>query len=353
MKIGIITVHRAYNYGSVLQCYALQEYLKSLGHEVWVVDYRQPWTEAIYKAFSLYYVRKNIKHPRIILNYLKDYKKRKKQVKKKKLVFSSFMKKLHLTKSCLYDIPQNFDRYVIGSDQLWSHACFGGEDKIYLGYFHHNPNSKVVGYALSSNVKSLNIFGNEKIQEIVSNFDSLSVREPFIADYIKKNLGINVPVVLDPTLLADASIWENMIIHKWKRKKYIAIYQVRTLKGTPKLLLNKAKILASKMNCDIIDLSVMTYTVEDFISIIKYAQYVITTSFHATVFSLIMETPCYTVKLEDGFDDRYVDLLNAIGAGVGLVEKDFEPTPFHLDFNDVKYRLGNYKKQSINYLNNL
>ena len=45
MKIGIITVHRAYNYGSVLQCYALQEYLKSLGHDVWVIDYRQQWTD--------------------------------------------------------------------------------------------------------------------------------------------------------------------------------------------------------------------------------------------------------------------------------------------------------------------
>jgi hypothetical protein len=55
MKIGILTVHRAYNYGSVLQCYALQEYLKSLGHDVWVIDYRQPWTEAVYKAFSFYY----------------------------------------------------------------------------------------------------------------------------------------------------------------------------------------------------------------------------------------------------------------------------------------------------------
>ena len=56
MKIGIITVHRAYNYGSVLQCYALQEYLKLLGHDTSVIDYRQPWTEAVYRKFSLYYI---------------------------------------------------------------------------------------------------------------------------------------------------------------------------------------------------------------------------------------------------------------------------------------------------------
>ena len=72
MKVGIITVHRAYNYGSVLQCYSLQEYLKSLGHDVWVIDYRQKWTEAVYKPFSLYYIWHSCYH------WLLAHKERKK-----------------------------------------------------------------------------------------------------------------------------------------------------------------------------------------------------------------------------------------------------------------------------------
>ena len=52
MKVGILTFHRAHNYGAVLQCYALQETLKRMGHDVQVIDYAQPWIEEFYKLFS-------------------------------------------------------------------------------------------------------------------------------------------------------------------------------------------------------------------------------------------------------------------------------------------------------------
>ena len=52
MKIGILTFHRAHNYGAVLQCYAMQEILRRMGHDVQVIDYRQPWIEEFYKFFG-------------------------------------------------------------------------------------------------------------------------------------------------------------------------------------------------------------------------------------------------------------------------------------------------------------
>lgn len=48
MKVGIITYHRAHNYGAVLQCYALQEVLKRMGHDTQIIDYRQPFIEKLY-----------------------------------------------------------------------------------------------------------------------------------------------------------------------------------------------------------------------------------------------------------------------------------------------------------------
>ncbi len=352
MKIGILTVHRAYNYGSVLQCYALQEYLKSLGHDVWVIDYRQPWTEAVYKAFSFYYIKKQIKHPRVIFNYIKGYNRRKKTTKQRKLIFSTFMKRFRLSEPCYWanDIPQDFDRYIIGSDQLWSHACFGGEDRVYLGFFSHRKNSKVIGYALSSNTNSLIIFGRDRLSHIIANFDSLSVREPFIADFIQEKLGITVPVVLDPTLLTDANLWDNLINEKWKYKNYIAIYQARNVAGNPTYLKDKAQNFANELECDVIDLSSMTYSVEDFVSIIKYAKYVLTTSFHATVFSLIMKTPCYAIKLDDGFDGRYVDLLHAVGLDKEIAERNFIPKPQEINFLIAAKNLFTLRMDSIKYL---
>ena len=60
MKIGILTFHRAINYGAVLQCYALQETLKRMGHNVEVIDYRQPMIEKAYKCIKWNWLAKKI-----------------------------------------------------------------------------------------------------------------------------------------------------------------------------------------------------------------------------------------------------------------------------------------------------
>lgn len=159
-----------------------------------------------------------------------------------------------------------------------------------------------------------------------------------------------LPVTIDPVLLADASIWDTMIKDNWKHHQYIAIYQARPVSRNPKYLYNKAEILARQCHCKIVDLSNMTYSVEDFISAIKYARYVMTTSFHAVVFAMLMETPCYAIRLGDGLDVRYVDLLGKLGLEQELVDLDFIPVPFDIDFGIAKKRLSTYRLESQDYL---
>ena len=112
----------------------------------------------------------------------------------------------------------------------------------------------------------------------------------------------------------------------------------------------KAKVLAWQLQCEIVELNTMTYSVTDFVSAIKYAKYVLTTSFHAVVFSLLMETPCYAIRLGDGLDVRYVDLLSKVGLEQELVGKDFVPVPFAIDFGMAKERLKAYRQESIAFL---
>lgn len=69
MKIGILTFHRANNFGAVLQCFALQTYLKKIGLEVYVIDYRQKYIESIYNTLSLSAIIRNLFHPKGLLNY--------------------------------------------------------------------------------------------------------------------------------------------------------------------------------------------------------------------------------------------------------------------------------------------
>ena len=72
MRIGILTFHRAHNYGAVLQCYALQETLKRMGHDVQVIDYRQPWIEDFYNLFCRNMIRRNSSSVPELFSYLKS-----------------------------------------------------------------------------------------------------------------------------------------------------------------------------------------------------------------------------------------------------------------------------------------
>ena len=352
MKIGIITVHRAYNYGSVLQCYALQQYLASLGHNVSVIDYRQTWTESVYKPFSLYYVWHFIKKRdiRAIIDYWRKRKARTRRLERTKPFFESFIKKIPLTTACKYKIPKGFDVYLIGSDQLWSHQCVGGEDRIYLGYFKRPKESKLIGYSLSASIPSLYKYGSRQPTEVIGNFDKLSVREHNNSELIYELTGIKLPVTIDPTILVDSKVWDSMINKTWQDRNYIAIYQVRPVEGDSTFLEKKAVILSNRLQCEVLDLSSMHYSVEDFVSIIKYAKCVLTTSYHATVFSLLMETPCYAVKLGDGFDVRYVDLLTDLDLETELVDENFDPVPLSVDFSGLKEKICAYRKFSVEYL---
>lgn len=349
MKVGILTFHRAHNYGAVLQCYALQEILKGMGHDVSVIDYRQPYIEY---AYSNFHIKKLLsKFPNIfkVVKYLLACLKRFVFSSRAKY-FTDFRDKfLNQTFEVgVDDLASGLDVVVIGSDQLWNKNCTGGEfENVYCGDFDHKK-AKVVGYAISADrmsLASIDFIGND------SHFDNLSFREKFIVDYVFDKHGLEYPICLDPTLVASPEIWNKVLNDKWKSKKYIAIYQVRC--GSDRnMLVNKAKILAAKIgkDCEIINLSSMEYSVVDFVSIIKYAQYVLTTSFHATVFSLILETPFYSIKLNDGCDGRYSNLLDSLGLDEYCVDADFKPELLTYNFDEIHKSIDILKSSSYEFL---
>ncbi len=351
-KIGILTFHRAHNYGAVLQCYALQETLKDIGYHVEVVDYRQPYIESVYKPLSLSYISKNWRHPRVLHRYFKKSLNR----VEKSSIFSIFMERW-ITLTAPIDPNRNqmndIDTYVIGSDQMWGLHCTGGLDPIYFGEFRRAKESKVVGYAISSNTRSIESIDKELMQSYCTNFSELSFREPVIADAVSAKTGLKSRVDIDPTLLTDESHWHKMINDKWSKERYVLLYQVRTPHQDPKLLNRKAAELAEKLGCRVIDMSDMRYSPEDFVSLFKYAEAVVTSSFHASVFSVIFERSLYAVRLKDGHDSRYENILNAIGAEDLLVDMDFTPEPKSVDYRPIKSNLAKLRTESLDYLRGL
>lgn len=354
MKIGILTFHRAHNYGAALQCYALQETLRLLGYDVYVIDYRQPTLEYAYKYWNFLTILKSLKCPKLFFKYLRSLPKRKKGIR----IFEEFSCFLKLTKRCdSTNIPQDFDAYIIGSDQLWVSKWTGGSlDSVYTGFFAHSKNSKIFSYAISVNRNTLDEYSDGKWEKIASNFCNISFREREMAELLCSRINLKIRTDIDPTLLLDKGIWDRLTNEKWKHTKYILTYHLpgRFDGMSEKEFIEKVKGIANQMHCDVVPLYPMQYTVTNFVSLFKYASGVITTSFHATVFSIIYKKPLMSIVLDDGFDNRYVNLLQSIGASDALVDKDLNGGVFpNLNYRDISVKLEKLRKESIDYLNSI
>ncbi|MFI3288288.1 MAG: polysaccharide pyruvyl transferase family protein [Rikenellaceae bacterium] len=350
-KVGILTFHRAHNYGAVLQCYALQEVLKAMGCDVVVIDFRQRQIERGSLPFSWAQFLWCSVRPRAMFKYLRAMPQRRRD----KRLFSSFRERwIDLSPRCNRDsMPMDKDLYIIGSDQLWGLHCTGGLEPVYFGDFSRNATSSVVGYAISSNSDSIESIDKERLLDYTARFKNLSFRESLISQQVSEKCGCASRVDIDPTLLAEPSTWENMLNHSWAEERYVLLYEVRYNPTDKNLLRRKADELAQSLGCSVVDLSQISYSVEDFVSLFKYAQCVVTSSFHATVFSLIFETPLQAVRLGDGHDGRYESLLKALGAEDMLVDMNFTPQRIEVNYKDVKERLAALRENSMAYLRDM
>ena len=342
MKIGIITFHNADNYGAVLQCYALQQFLIQMGHIVEIIDYRNSYIEDLYKPK---YGLKNVIKSIIKLKYKKDYINR----LHKRYAFNAFRSKYlklseHVNKE---NIPQDYDAYIIGSDQVWTVKCSGGYDPVFFGKFQRPGNSLLIGYAISSQADFLVPLSLEDVEESVAAFDFLSFREKKIVDLVYRVTNRITSITIDPTLLSDEDLWDSIIKPQWSKCKYVVVYEVRK-KGS---IEKKAKEYARKHNIELVNLSRSSYGIEDFVSIIKYAQGVITTSFHATVYSVIFRTPLCSIKLHDGGDERYVSLLTSLNLKQHIFALEDEITAIpEINEEGLATLLNSYRQESVDFL---
>lgn len=363
MEIGILTYHRAYNYGAVLQCYALKEVLKRMGHDVYVIDYRQPDIETFYSFKSSFSrkVARNLPFFKlpiyIILSFLRDFKNIFVHMEFRR-TFESFQKKrLNLTEKCSSCIPPTFDRYVIGSDMLWAYDLDSNKfDDFFLGDFIHKPNSRVIGYAISGTPQSFHRLGTERKFDFLTNFYKISIREKSLADIIVSYTGNNVKCCIDPTLLTTKDLWVDLISGKKREKKYIVTYFLRLKGEKKKLIKERIQKYSGDEGYDVINInpsqSRFPISVEKYVSIISEAAYVITDSFHGVVFSLIFERPFHALSLCDSHDARYVDLLLKLGASEFVVNCDFTPSIPKIDYKVIANKINDYRADSLSFLRN-
>ena len=356
MKIGILTFHCAHNYGAVLQCYALQEYLKSCGHSVFVIDYRPTYftNSRDYKKFSLrLFITKNLSLlPKTFYEAIKFFNAR----ITKWNAFEKFIKDyLNLYSPGRQFDGSDFDACIIGSDQVWNNRITGGVfDKMYFGA---DFKCDVISYAASTISSGFTIDEEVSLKRLLSNFKAISVREQTLSGALKK-IGINnIPVVLDPTILAGHAPLAKLISQNSIDRPYVAVYMVRK---DSKLIeyarkycsMHKLQLLeiANDFNIERHKNKIYTAGIEDFVTIINNADFVITNSFHGTAVSILLQKQFIAIRQNGPIDNRIEQILYDFKLLDRFIQSDDIATFDNIDYTTVNQYIETYRQKSIEYL---
>ena len=338
MKIGILTFQRADNYGAMLQCYALFDVLKKQGHDVEVIDYRSPSIERPYRRLPK--IRKNIVKwgidaVRTIRMWSKEVKRREAFDKMRQmLIFSQSYTAKEIKKNGL-----PYDLIITGSDQVWNPMITEGLDDIY--YLDFPGNFVRCSYAASMGSIEQEIYRSSAFCQKLSKFEWLSLREKDAVDFIADLTNKETVCCLDPTLLLSRQKWENIIegIEVSVEQDYILLYYIEDNTEEIKTnLIKMAKWYSEYLGIPIVCCSRFKQNIEginwiseigplEFVKLIANAKSVITSSFHATVFSAMFER------------DARIVLHSKTGARVRTLAKTcgFE-SHIYGDFDDFKCR---------------
>lgn len=357
MRIGILNFHRALNYGAVLQCYGLQETLKALGYEVFVIDYRPDIIEKYRSYFSAEILKekKGISFFKSIVYSLFTLSNKYKCKKK----FDDFLSKyLNLTEYVVssQDLGKldSFDIIFVGSDQVWSERITG-LDNIYLGNF-NRYHAKYISYAASLGASTcLKDPKQQRLLEFLSNYQKLSVREIYLKEWLMK-YEIKSKVVLDPSLLADISIFDRLAA-KPKVSNYVLLINLDNCKDSylfaenianqlqAKVVSINATGLSKRKDLDLKGISPMEYC-----GLIKYSQCVITVSFHATAFSIAFRKDFYAMKFKT--DERSSNILEILGLTDRHKRAQDKVVFTHVNYELPMKKLSKMRNYSLEYITN-
>lgn len=356
-KIGIITFHYAYNYGSVLQAFAMQTYLLEKGYEAKIIDYIMKHDYEQYKIFrwntylqrpqsliaDIFLIHKNLKRMRSFKNFVSNY--------------------LSLTNIQCYNcldlenLNDDFEVFICGSDQIWNFDCTKGVDAAYFLDFAAKDKLKIA-YAPSVAQLSFDYDIANELKKYLSGFNAISVREKSTAKLIEDIIRKKIDVVVDPTLLLKKNDYL-LLAAEIKNNSFLFVYELEENTN----ILRYARKIAKEKKLQIIYLSniskknqFMLHNVinaygcspNDFLGYIKNAEYIITNSFHATIFSIVFEKKFCTFRTKKNFP-RIQDLLQ---------EVDLEKRIYNIYLNiyqDIDYvvvgiKLDQIREKSYIYL---
>lgn len=365
-NIGIITIHKINNYGSVFQAYALQKVCEDLGFKVEIIDYNFP------NDFhtSNKYVENSDSQPNepkwIKLLYALDLKRQHKGIRHFVSKYEHLTAKQYNSPSELEIEAPQYDVYITGSDQLWNPSHCNGDPAFML---HFAPDGALkISYAASIGANTIPQELRPLYKELLSRYEHIAVRENSGVELIKKVVNKEATVVFDPTLLLNREQWNQIAVPKRQfKKKYILCYFLNYSFNAFPYVDQLAEYMQKQTGYEIVRVARPPHRLgmphthyrvgaspEEFLALVRDAEMVLTTSFHGTAFAVNYGKPVFTVvQARNASDSRQVSLMHNLGLDDQILSvKDSMPVQsrFTYDEKSEQARLEVLRQQSMDYL---
>jgi hypothetical protein len=342
----------------------MQTYLRGLGHEAEVIDYWPNYHAEDYKLipyFNAQSFKEKIKSILLLSIGYPTILRRSRQYKKFiRDQFNLFDKPRYINIEAVKQAE--YDVVVYGSDQIWrrsNYLLFKGFDEIYFGSYLSAALRKI-SYAASMGVINLQEEDLVFLKRMMNNFDAISVREAELKKVLEVVTGHEISLVLDPVFLLDKEKWNTLIPERKIHEKYILLYQLISSVESTKLT-NK---LQGYYGYKVIEIQgrvnsllygnryKQTESPMEFLSLIKNAEFVVSTSFHGAAFSLIFEKQFYAVGMGNN-SGRILTLLSSLEIENRYLQNSEDVNIKEaIDYNNVNKKLKDNRENSIVFFKN-
>ncbi len=342
MNIGILTFHYCNNYGAVLQAFALQQYLKQLGHSPYFVNYKLKVLTQRYKLFSpIKYRNKSLTAK--VVTFLKNCYSLPQLIRKKKR-YEAF-RQLYF-KEIRVEQLNDLDGIVVGSDQVWNRKITKGYDPVYWGSLYRQCSVCHYSYAASAPATEI----GDEVGEYLKNFKLIGIREIKLQNRLNELFHVDTALNCDPVFLLPSEQWiktagdSQMILGR-----YTLSYNLNGVKGLRDF--EERKFGGSS--------SLISYTKDkrfrsagpkEFLNYFRFSTKTLVSSFHGVAFSILFHKPFLYFPVGNEKDERVLPLLSSLGLECCIYCEGSEVNQ-NIDWGKVDERLQELIEQSKSYIN--
>lgn len=365
-KVGVITMHRVMNVGSVLQAYALCEKLNQLGVSAEVIDYQYPNHFHRKNVHSLSFIEKIKLFPFRVKYYLLYRGTAQKRRFNTFIANRMRMSNYYPDRRSIYENPPHYDIFLTGSDQVWNPICMNGDGVFFCEFTRKGLKAS---YAASFTVSDIPDSLKNVYSEYLKAYKFIGVRENSAVALVRALSGKDATVVCDPTLLLtkdDYIILSQNSELKKNKDPYILVYALSYAYDPYPQIDRVVDEVKKRLGYDVIYLhansvehyhlgkSITSAGPSEFIDLFLNAKFIITSSFHGTAFAINFEAPFISVIPASAKKDSRIrslletfDLLSQAIATNQILPKEL---PIEIDYDIVRPKLDRYRGDSEKFL---